>query len=224
MNPRLRLDLYSVGARMISASVNDIAAVGRTLARHGTNGGQFSCPGGCGVQRLTEDELHHHFPLWHACEPNIGPACPICGECPELDRGGLDVHIHNCHGPLHLREPPPAPYGAFAWVVCQRNDGSFLLVNEPAGLCRNSRPSYWLPAGRVDVGESLVAAARRETLEEAGVEVEIVGVLRFMMSSSRRSSSSSSSARPPVVRIVFLARPVSDTAAMAKTTPDFESC
>ena len=42
------------------------------------------------------------------------------------------------------------------------------------------RPRYWLPAGRVDAGESLVEAARRECVEEAGVRVRPCGVLAFM--------------------------------------------
>ena len=73
-----------------------------------------------------------------------------------------------------LREAARPSFAAFAWVVCRRAaDGKFAMVNEPAGICRGGRPAYWLPAGRVDAGESLAEAAAREALEEAGVAVEV---------------------------------------------------
>ena len=37
---------------------------------------------------------------------------------------------------------------------------------------------WWLPGGRVDPGESFEKAALRETLEEAGIHVNLKGVLR----------------------------------------------
>lgn len=39
--------------------------------------------------------------------------------------------------------------------------------------------SYWLPGGKVDPGEDLKAAAIRETKEEAGIDVELTGILRI---------------------------------------------
>ena len=52
-------------------------------------------------------------------------------------------------------------------------DGQFLLVEEQGsnGLVLNQ------PAGHLDPNESLVDAARRETLEETGWEVEILGLV-----------------------------------------------
>ncbi len=52
-------------------------------------------------------------------------------------------------------------------------DGRFLLVEEHAdeGIVLNQ------PAGHLDPGESLFDAARRETLEETGCEVELESVL-----------------------------------------------
>ena len=46
----------------------------------------------------------------------------------------------------------------------------YLVVEERDG-------TFYLPAGRVEHGESLVAAALRETLEEAGARVALVGML-----------------------------------------------
>jgi 8-oxo-dGTP pyrophosphatase MutT (NUDIX family) len=40
-----------------------------------------------------------------------------------------------------------------------------------------SNRGFWLPGGKVDGGESLKAAALRETLEEAGMEVDLKGLL-----------------------------------------------
>jgi phosphatase NudJ len=37
---------------------------------------------------------------------------------------------------------------------------------------------WYLPAGRVEPGERVVDAARRETLEESGIAVEVDGLLR----------------------------------------------
>ena len=119
-------------------------------------------------------------------------------------------HLHNQHGPPEAREPHFPAFAAFAWVVCQReSDGKFIMVNEPAGICRAGRPGYWLPAGRVDEGETFVEAAVREAEEEAGVAVEVTGLLRCMLSDG-------------VPRIVMLARPTAGHGT-PKAIPDFES-
>jgi phosphatase NudJ len=100
----------------------------------------------------------------------------------------------------------PIPTWFFAVVVVRRGD-HFLLVHE----CEDGQPWY-LPAGRVEPGESLVAAARRETLEETGVPVEIEGVIRI------EHTPQADFAR---LRVIFLARPLDDTPP--KHTPDEES-
>lgn len=216
-DPRLRLDAFQSGAAMVTADLAALARAAGVICRQGFGAGSLPCPGDCGLRGFTEEELHRHYPLYHAAEGNVSGLCPICGEHQEASDGGLDVHLHNHHGPSEDREPSPAPYAAFAWVVCQGADGRFLLVHEPAGLC-DGMPLYWLPAGRVDAGEALVEAAKRETLEEGGVEVEIVGILRFMLGRQRAASG-----KPPVIRVVFLARPLKAECG-AKTIPDFESC
>lgn len=60
----------------------------------------------------------------------------------------------------------------FSLVVCRNNDGKLLAVKET----RNR--GWWLPAGLVEQGETFVQAAHREVMEEAGIRVDLKGVLR----------------------------------------------
>ena len=100
----------------------------------------------------------------------------------------------------------PIPTWYFALVVVRQRD-RFLLVHE-----RKHGQRWYLPAGRAEIGETLAAAACRETLEETGVPVRLTGVLRL------EHSPLPGGAR---VRAIFLAEPVGDTPP--RTTPDEES-
>lgn len=104
----------------------------------------------------------------------------------------------------------PIPSHAFALVVVVRADGRFLVVQE-----RSHERGWYLPAGRVDPGETFAAAARREAVEETGVEVRLAGVLRLEQTAV---------ASPPSqrLRMFFLAHPV-DPQAPPKTQPDEHS-
>jgi 8-oxo-dGTP pyrophosphatase MutT (NUDIX family) len=155
---------------------------------------------------LTENELHAHYPLYHSTDPNSEFICPICQK---VTKPNDQVHIHNKHGPIEEREPKAPEFAAFSWVIIRRDsDGKFAMVNEPAGLA-GGKPRYWLPAGRVDSGETLIQAGVREAKEEAGLDVTVTGVLRFMMSGS-------------TPRVVLFAKPKDETQAI-KSLPDFES-
>src|SRR4051812_25175444 len=66
-------------------------------------------------------------------------------------------------GRAMAREPIPTWF--FALVVVRKGD-RFLLVQE-----HEHGQLWYLPAGRVEPGEGLCAAALRETLEESGVPV-----------------------------------------------------
>lgn len=84
----------------------------------------------------------------------------------------------------------------------------FLLVHE-----RKHGQLWYLPAGRVEAGESFFDAAKRETMEEAGVPIEIGGILRV-----EYSSRPDGTAR---CRVILLAHPTDDTPP--KQHPDTES-
>jgi phosphatase NudJ len=100
----------------------------------------------------------------------------------------------------------PIPTWCFALVVVRKGD-RFLLVQES----KYGEPWY-LPAGRVEAGESFADAAVRETLEEAGIPVRVTGVIRVEYSPSPAGSR---------LRVIFLAEPIDDTPP--KTEPDDES-
>ncbi len=101
---------------------------------------------------------------------------------------------------------PPIPTWCYAVVVVRRGD-RFLLVQE-----RDHGQPWYLPAGRVEPGEAFAAAACCETLEESGVPVRILGILRVEHTPARAASR---------LRVVFLAEPVDDTPP--KSVPDEES-
>jgi phosphatase NudJ len=88
------------------------------------------------------------------------------------------------------------PTWFFVLVVVRRGD-RFLVVHE-----RKHGQLWYLPAGRVEPGETLVAAAHRETMEETGVPIELEGILRV------EHTPMADGAR---VRVIFLARPADAT-------------
>lgn len=100
----------------------------------------------------------------------------------------------------------PIPTWCFALVVVRKGD-HFLLVQES----KYGQPWY-LPAGRVEEGESFADAAVRETLEEAGIPVRVTGIILV------EHSPSPAGAR---MRVIYLAEPTDDTPP--KTEPDDES-
>jgi 8-oxo-dGTP pyrophosphatase MutT (NUDIX family) len=92
------------------------------------------------------------------------------------------------------REPIPTYFFVFAVV---RLGHRFLLVHE-----RKHGSKWYLPAGRVEPGEDLFAAAKREALEESGVPIELEGLLRF------EHTPLEDAAR---LLVIFVARPADDT-------------
>lgn len=104
-----------------------------------------------------------------------------------------------------VRDPIPTWY--FSLVVV-RLGRRFLLVQE-----RKHGQTWYLPAGRVEPGESLAAAAVRETLEESGVRITLDGIVRV-----EHSPQSDGSAR---CRVIFVGHPADDSPP--KSEPDRET-
>ncbi|MFM7115869.1 MAG: NUDIX domain-containing protein [Planctomycetota bacterium] len=100
----------------------------------------------------------------------------------------------------------PIPTWCFALVVVRRGD-QFLMVQE-----RGHGQRWYLPAGRLEQGETFVAGAERETLEEAGIPIRVTGILRI------EHSPRTSGAR---LRVIFLGEPADQTPL--KSVPDDES-
>lgn len=92
-------------------------------------------------------------------------------------------------------------------VVVQSGD-QFVLIQEK----KYGNP-WFLPAGRVKPGESLLQAARRETQEEAGIDVEFTGLLGMEFFPAPDA--------PACFRFIFAARPADD--APLKDQPDRHS-
>lgn len=100
----------------------------------------------------------------------------------------------------------PIPTWYFALVVVRRGH-RFLLTQE-----RKYGSTWSIPGGRVEPGESLVAAAIREVHEETGVPIRIDGILRI------EHVPSAAGVR---MRVLFTGTSIDDTEP--KTTADEES-
>ena len=101
---------------------------------------------------------------------------------------------------------PGIPTWFFALVVVRKGE-KFLLIHE-----KKHDQTWYYPGGRVELAETLVEAAERETLEESGVPVVLEGILRI------EHTPRADGAR---LRVVFLARPKDETPP--KSVPDDES-
>jgi 8-oxo-dGTP diphosphatase len=100
------------------------------------------------------------------------------------------VHFHDPAGPTATVVVPSV-------FVAVRGPGERLL------LVRRCDSGAWeLPGGRVDVGETAVATAVRETAEEAGVAVEVTGLVGLFTDPSHVVSAPSGEVRQQFVVVL----------------------
>ncbi|KAL4468849.1 hypothetical protein ABPG72_008776 [Tetrahymena utriculariae] len=91
-------------------------------------------------------------------------------------------------------------------VIARNNQGKFLAVKE------NYDQGWWIPGGLVDPPEDFVTAAIRETQEEAGIDIEIKGILRIEQNFKKNAR----------YKVVFYGEP-KDQNQIPKQIPDSES-
>jgi 8-oxo-dGTP diphosphatase len=70
--------------------------------------------------------------------------------------------------------PRPKPELAVSAAIFR--DGNVLLVRRAGAPAKGL---WTLPGGRVEVGETLVAAVRREVLEETALDIDVIGLAGY---------------------------------------------
>lgn len=99
------------------------------------------------------------------------------------------------------RTHPAFTVGAIC--VVERGDGALLLV-------RHSYRRWWgFPGGLLKRGEDVAAGARREVMEEVGLEIELLGEPAVVVDPGPRR-----------VDVVFRARPVGDPSTAGADSPE----
>jgi hypothetical protein len=163
----------------------------------------YTCPY-CQCSSLSFSQLYVHVPLYHTNEQPLSAKCEICKRL----TNHFGVHLIEDHVEKERTGPKATPLYAYSLVVCQRKqDQRFLVVQESGAM------GFWLPGGRVEVGEQLDKAAERETLEEAGVKIRLTGILKIEF--TPRSDINR-------LRIIFFAEPLDENNCEPKTIPDYE--
>lgn len=176
---------------------------------------EYSCPK-CDVKLYNGDDMWLHW-IEHISEPSDDIIkCPLCKDKISKSLKGFSDHLNAYHSP-NLRLPHPnkssidrakyVTYG-FSLVIIQHPETKkFVIVEEIASL------GWYIPAGKVEVGESFQKAAIRECKEEAGIDVKLEGILQILHYPNQNYSRMS---------VIFYATPL-DPEEPLKSEPDYES-
>eukprot|EP01065_Artemidia_motanka_P042909 TRINITY_DN5835_c1_g1_i5.p1 TRINITY_DN5835_c1_g1~~TRINITY_DN5835_c1_g1_i5.p1 ORF type:complete len:532 (+),score=81.93 TRINITY_DN5835_c1_g1_i5:63-1598(+) len=205
---------------MVTASARDLALVlhkvhQQKIARARPGKRNCECPW-CGLSRCHADDLYDHVMLHHSASRPTRGNCPVCRSIPVEKQHLTYMHMHLAHGPGGRKPGGYQKTGVYTYVAARRRDGRFLLVRETGGR------GWFVPAGVVEPGEHLEAAALREALEETGVRLRLTGVLRIAAGGSEQLCSQGCwDAQAGVDQITYSAVPEDDCAP--KSWPDFES-
>jgi ADP-ribose pyrophosphatase YjhB (NUDIX family) len=108
--------------------------------------------------------------------------------------------------------PPATRVVPSANVVVANDAGQILLIR------RSDNDNWALPGGAMDIGESLVDAARRETVEETGIRVQITGLVGIYTDPRHVILHTSNGEVRQEFSVVFTARPIG-----GDPTPSHES-
>ncbi|MGH3616321.1 MAG: NUDIX hydrolase [Pseudonocardia sp.] len=108
--------------------------------------------------------------------------------------------------------PPANSLVPSANAVVVNEAGALLLIH------RSDNDNWALPGGAMDLGESLVDTAVRETLEETGITCEVTGLVGIYTDPKHVILYTSDGEARQEFSVVFTARPISGT-----PTPSSES-